>query len=95
MGEFGRTPRLNGNISRDHWPACYSVLLAGGGMKRGYVHGVSDKSGALPDRDGVPLDDLAASVFTALGINPEAEVYDRLNRPLPISRGRAVTALFA
>ena len=45
--------------------------------------------------DGVPLDDLAATVFSALGINPEAEVHDRLNRPLPISRGRAVTALFA
>jgi hypothetical protein len=59
------------------------------------VHGASDKSGALPDRDGVPLDDLAATVFTALGINPEAEVYDRLNRPLPVSRGRAVPALFA
>jgi hypothetical protein len=48
MGEFGRTPKINGNISRDHWPHCYSVLLAGGGVKRGFVYGASDETGSHP-----------------------------------------------
>ncbi|HEY0984804.1 MAG TPA: DUF1501 domain-containing protein [Schlesneria sp.] len=91
MGEFGRTPRINDNISRDHWPQCYSVLLAGGGAKRGFVHGVSDKQAAYPDKDPVQLDDLMATVFELLGINPQTEVRDKLNRPLPISAGRVVT----
>ncbi len=95
MGEFGRTPKLNGNISRDHWPGCYTVLLAGGGVKRGHVHGQSDKHAAYPDRDGVPLEDLAATMFEALGIDPHTEVYDRLNRPRPISAGKPVYGLFA
>jgi hypothetical protein len=95
MGEFGRTPKLNGNISRDHWPGCYTVLLAGGGVKRGYVHGQSDKHAAYPDRDGVPLEDLAATMFEALGIDPHTEVYDRLNRPRPISAGKPVYDVFA
>ncbi|MBI1310277.1 DUF1501 domain-containing protein [bacterium] len=95
MGEFGRTPKINANISRDHWPQCYTVLLAGGGIKRGFVYGRSDKQGAYPDRDPVPIGDLAATMFQALGINPATEVRDRLNRPLPIAVGRPVMELFA
>ena len=95
MGEFGRTPKINENISRDHWPQCYTVLLAGGGVKRGFVYGESDRSGAYPDRDGVPIEDLAATMFSLLGIDPHTEVYDRLNRPLPIAAGKPVTGLFA
>ncbi|MHC4879528.1 MAG: DUF1501 domain-containing protein [Planctomycetota bacterium] len=95
MGEFGRTPKINGNISRDHWPRCYTVLLAGGGIKRGFVYGRSDKHGAYPDRDPVPIGDIAATMFQALGINPATEVRDRLNRPLPIASGRPVMELFA
>lgn len=95
MGEFGRTPKINANISRDHWPQCYTVLLAGGGMKRGYVHGRSDRHGAYPDRDPVPIGDLAATMFQALGIDPATEVHDRLNRPLPVASGRPVMDLFA
>ncbi len=53
MGEFGRTPKINENVSRDHWPHCYTALLAGGGVKRGFVYGASDKNGAYPDRDVV------------------------------------------
>jgi hypothetical protein len=95
MGEFGRTPKINDNISRDHWPDCYTVLLAGGGVKRGFVYGQSDKNGAYPDRDGVPLEDLAATMFEALGIDPHTEVRDRLNRPRPISLGKPVPGVFA
>ncbi len=48
MGEFGRTPKINDNISRDHWPQCYTTLLAGGGVKRGFVYGASDKDAVFP-----------------------------------------------
>ena len=70
MGEFGRTPKINDNVSRDHWPQCYTVLLAGGGVKRGYIYGASDKNGARPARDPVRPDDLAATMFHLLGIDP-------------------------
>lgn len=95
MGEFGRTPKINDNISRDHWPRCYTVLLAGGGAKRGFVHGTSDKLAAYPDKDPVLLDDLTATVFAFLGIDPHTEVRDKLSRPLPVSAGRIVTDLMA
>ncbi len=95
MGEFGRTPRINDNVSRDHWPQCYTALLAGGGVKRGFVYGTSDKQGAYPDKDPVQLDDLIATVFDLMGIDPQTEVHDKLNRPLPISGGRVVTAVRA
>ena len=95
MGEFGRTPKINANISRDHWPQCYTVLLAGGGVKRGFVYGESDKHGAYPERDPVTLGDLAATMYTLLGIDPATEVYDPLNRPLPIATGKPITGVMA
>ena len=95
MGEFGRTPRINVKASRDHWPQCYTVLLAGGGVKRGFVYGASDKNGAYPDRDPVRPDDLAATLYTLLGIDPTTEVHDRLDRPLPIASGQPITDLIA
>jgi hypothetical protein len=90
VGEFGRTPKINKNISRDHWPDCYTALLAGGGVKRGYVHGASDKNGTYPLRDPVRPDDLAATMFYLLGIDPETELLDATNRPLPVSGGKPV-----
>ena len=84
MGEFGRTPKINGNASRDHWPQCYSVLLAGGGTKRGYVYGKSDAHAAFPDENPVPPQDLAATIYYLLGIDPRTEIYDRNDRPLAI-----------
>ncbi len=93
MGEFGRTPRLNKNVSRDHWPYCYTALLAGGGLKAGYVHGASDRHGAFPDRDPVHVGDLAATLFYLLGIDPATEVYDVAQRPLAIAEGRPVLPL--
>ena len=95
MGEFGRTPKINDNISRDHWPQCYTVLLAGGGSKRGAVYGTSDKNAAYPDKDPVQLDDLAATVFALMGIDPQSEIRDKLNRPLAVSAGKVVTGLMA
>jgi hypothetical protein len=95
VGEFGRTPRINSNGGRDHWPQCYCAVLVGGGIRRGYVHGASDKIGAYSTLGLVRPEDLAATIFAALGINPETEIRDRLNRPLPVARGQPLHQLFA
>lgn len=95
MGEFGRSPRINNMAGRDHWPQCYTALLAGGGVKRGYVYGSSDRSGAYPANKPVRPDDLAATMFHLLGIDPHAEVHDALNRPLPIAAGEPILDLLA
>jgi hypothetical protein len=95
MGEFGRTPRINENASRDHWPQCYTALLAGAGVKRGFVHGASDKHGAYPAENPVRPDDLAATIYYLLGIDPHTEVYDTGNRPLAISTGQPITGILS
>ncbi len=84
MGEFGRTPEINENASRDHWPQCYTALLAGGGVKRGYVYGKSDERAKFPAENPVKPEDLAATIFELLGIDPSSEIYDRNDRPLVI-----------
>jgi hypothetical protein len=94
MGEFGRTPKINENESRDHWPQCYTVLLAGGGVKRGYVFGKSDAQAMYPDQNPVTPEDLAATIYYLLGIDPHTEIYDRNNRPLVIG-GRPVLDVIA
>ncbi len=95
MGEFGRSPKLNANISRDHWPFCYTVLLAGGGVQRGARYGASDAQGAYPARDPVRPDDLAATMFSLLGIDPHTEFRDILGRPFPIAAGEVVEGVLA
>jgi hypothetical protein len=95
MGEFGRSPRINNLAGRDHWPQVYTAMLAGGGVKRGFVYGASDKNGAYPASDPVRPDDLAATMYHLLGIDPHTEVYDQLNRPLPIAAGKPVMGLLA
>ena len=94
MGEFGRTPKINKNESRDHWPQCYTALLAGGGVKGGHVYGASDSRGALPAKDPVRPEDLAATLYRLMGIDPGSEVRDRTNRPLVVS-GNPVMDVFA
>ena len=95
VGEFGRTPKISSNGGRDHWPQCYSAVVAGGGMKAGFVYGASDKQGAYPISGQARPEDLAATMFAALGINPDAEIVDKLNRPLPLSRGKPIAEIFA
>ena len=95
MGEFGRTPKINDNKSRDHWPQCYSVLLAGGGVKRGFIHGSSDSQAAFPDQHPVRPDDLAATMYHLLGISPDTEVHDTADRPLVISGGNVIHDIIA
>lgn len=94
MGEFGRTPNINKNESRDHWPQCYTALLAGGGVKGGFVHGTSDEAAKFPAEKPVTPEDLAATIFQLLGIDPNTEIYDRSNRPLIIG-GETVSDIIA
>ena len=95
MGEFGRTPKINKNASRDHWPKCYSAILAGGGVKRGYVYGASDEKGEYPAEDPVTPEDLAATIYYLLGIDPKAHIWDTQDRPLPISSGNPIWDVMA
>lgn len=95
MGEFGRTPKINKNASRDHWPKCYSVLLAGGGVKPGYIYGASDSTGSAPSEKPVTLEDLSATLYYLLGIDPTAHVRDLQGRPLMISSGQPILDVIA
>ncbi len=81
MGEFGRSPKVNAAAGRDHWNFCYSLMLAGGGFKGGYVYGASDKIGGRPSRNPVTPGDIVATMYTCLGIDPNLELTDRLGRP--------------
>jgi len=94
-GDFGRTPIVNRDAGRDHWPQCQTVLMAGGGVAGGRIHGASDSRGAYPERDPVLPDDVTATVYTALGFDPATEVRDQLGRPMPISKGTAVPGVLA
>src|SRR5262245_28715246 len=84
MGEIGRTPRMNNAAGRDHWEFCYTVLFAGGGVKRGFTYGASDKRGAYPSQCPVSASDIVATIYHGLGIAPDLELRDRLDRPLPL-----------
>lgn len=94
MGEFGRTPKVNKEGGRDHWPDCYSILMAGGGVKGGYIHGSSDRIGAYPDKDPVTPADIAATIFWRFGIDPATEIHDQGGRPWKVSDGTPISALF-
>jgi hypothetical protein len=96
MGEFGRTPKVNPSAGRDHWNYCYTLLLAGGGIKGGYVHGASDKIGGLPTSVPVRPADIVATIYHCLGVPTDLELTDRLNRPFTlVPWGRPVTELLA
>jgi uncharacterized protein (DUF1501 family) len=92
-GEFGRSPKINPSGGRDHWGHVYSAALAGGGVQGGAVFGQSDKQGAYPIEGRVEPQDLAATIFHCLGIPPETMVYDRANRPMPVSNGHVIEAI--
>ena len=93
-GDFGRTPKINKNAGRDHWPPCQTVILAGGGVQGSTVIGASDKTGAYPLSDPHLPDDITATVFHALGLDPKIEIRDQLERPMPISDGTPIHGLF-
>jgi hypothetical protein len=93
FGEFGRTPRFNRAAGRDHWGHCFSLALAGGGIRGGVVYGSSDRHAAYPLDGRVEARDLLATVFHCLGHDPDTEIHDNLGRPIPISRGQVIRAI--
>ncbi|MEI6539257.1 MAG: DUF1501 domain-containing protein [Planctomycetota bacterium] len=90
VGEFGHTPKFNANAGRDHWGQCFSIALAGGGVRGGVVHGKSDGHAAFPVSGRVEPRDLLATMFHCLGHAAETQLYDTEGRPIPISRGRVI-----
>jgi hypothetical protein len=95
VGEFGRTPKINATQGRDHWGACQSALLAGGGIRGGQAYGSSDKIAAYPKENPVSPPDLLATIYHALGLSPDLEIHDREGRPHRITDGSPVFGLFA
>ena len=103
VGEFGRSPQkgvsTSGNSNsadgRDHWPYCYTGIVAGAGTKQGYVHGKSDATGSAPVDDAVHPSELLASIYHGFGIDPETMVMNHLNQPRELVKAKAVTALFS
>lgn len=93
FGEFGRTPKFNKNAGRDHWGKVFSLAMAGGGIRGGIVHGQSDKQAAYPKDGIVTPPDLIATLFHSLGYAPDTEIHDRLNRPIPVTRGKIIRAI--
>jgi hypothetical protein len=101
-GEFGRTPKVGqsvvggagaGRDGRDHWPHCFSTVLAGGGIRGGVVHGASDRWAAYPARDPVTPADIAATIYHCLGVDPGLELRDPLDRPLRLTLGEPIRSI--
>ena len=88
LTDFGRTPKVNANGGRDHHPGVYSLAFAGGGISGGQVYGASDKKGIEPSSGDCTPADIHATVFKAMGINPNAELHDQLDRPYRICDGK-------
>jgi len=103
VGEFGRSPKRgvstsgnsNSDDGRDHWPYCYTGVIAGGGTKRGYVHGKSDDTGSAPSDNPVHPGELLASIYHAVGLYPRRTVYNHLNQPREMVKNDAVMEFFA
>jgi uncharacterized protein (DUF1501 family) len=99
LGEFGRTPKLSAapgsrSAGRDHWAPCFFGLFAGAGVRGGQVIGRSDKIGAYPATAPYSPNDVGATVYHVLGIDPAVEVRDRQNRPIQLNRGEVMQTLF-
>lgn len=93
MGDMGRTPRVNRDAGRDHWSFCYSVVLAGAGIRGGQALGTSDRGAAYPSSQPVSPADIAATIYHCLGIDPREHVIDTQGRPLVVSAGNPLEAL--
>ncbi len=94
--EFGRTPKINKDAGRDHWPKVFSVVLAGGGVKRGFIYGSSNATASEPERDPIGPEDLATTVYHQLGIVADKELMAPGNRPIEIvDGGKVVKELLA
>lgn len=102
VGEFGRTPKLGGNVGtpsyvpdgRDHWGGVFFALFAGAGVRGGQVIGSSDKIAAYPASNPYYPSDLGATIFQSLGVDPRSIIRDRVNRPMHASDGEPIGPLF-
>jgi len=103
VGEFGRSPQRgvstsgnsNSDDGRDHWPYCYTAVMAGAGVKRGHVYGKSDKTASAPLEDPVHPGQVLASIYHSFGIEPETIVYNHLNQPRELVKAQAIGGFFA
>jgi hypothetical protein len=94
MGEFGRAPKIEEKGGRGHWGRCYSVVMAGGGIKGGQVYGKSDAQAAVPVENAVGPADIVTSIYHCLGISTETELTDQFGRPLRLCQGEVIQPLF-
>lgn len=95
IGEFGRTPRINGANGRDHWPFCYSGVLAGGGIRGGVTYGASDNQAAYVKENPVTPGDYLATICAACGLDPSREVHDLEGRPFQICDGEPIASVLS
>ena len=103
VGEFGRSPQRgvstsgnqNSDDGRDHWPYCYTGVIAGAGVKRGYVHGKSDKTASAPVEGAIHPTELLATIYHSVGIKPDTIVYNNLNQPRELVKGEVVSGLLS
>jgi uncharacterized protein (DUF1501 family) len=93
LGDMGRTPKINKDAGRDHWSFCYSVVLAGGGVRGGQVYGASDRTAAYPSTNPVSPAEIAATIYHCLGIDPRTRVTDQEGRPLVLSAADPIRAV--
>ena len=94
LGEFGRTPKINKEGGRDHWGPCFTGLFAGAGVQGGKVIGRTDDIAAYPDSATYSPDDIGATVYQALGLEPHSIVHDRIGRPVHLNEGKVIEALY-
>jgi hypothetical protein len=103
VGEFGRSPKRgvstsgnnNSDDGRDHWPYCYTALVAGAGVKRGFVYGKSDGTGSAPLEKPVHPIELLATIYHSVGISPTTIVYNHLKQPRELVKAEAVTGILS
>jgi len=94
VGEFGRSPKINNTAGRDHWADVFSAVFSGAGVHGGQVIGASDATGAFPATHAFSPDDLGATVYQALGLDPASEFIDREGRPQQLNTGHAIEQLY-
>jgi len=96
LGDFGRSPRINANAGRDHWNSCYTVMLAGAGIRQGFVYGASDRHGATPTESPVSPGDVIATMYRLLGVESTTHIHDSLGRPHEVvPKGRVLTEIMS
>ena len=95
LGECGRTPKVNADAGRDHWPDCYYAVRARGGVNAGQIYGASGRSSASPVSDPVGPADLAATLFSRFNVDPATEIFDHTGQPFRLAKGTPLSGLLA